>query len=400
MRTRLLVLLILLGALALAWTLGELYRPYRGYSGNLVVVIEPKTRATAVARLLVERGVLARRLPFLLRYWAGRASHPIRAGEYLFDRPLRPLDVYRKLVLGDVYLHPVVIPEGSDRFDIARILHEQLGLPPEEFLRLTRETAAIRDLDPQAPTLEGYLFPDTYRFPRGVSSASVVAAMLPRFRHVLDSKFGAQLRSSPTRLHDRVTLASLLEKETPEPAERPVIAGVFQRRLQKGMPLQCDPTVVYADRLNRNCGAHPTAPITQSELNLESPYNTYRHSGLPPGPICNPGEVSLRAAWNPTPGDPLYFVSNNRGGHVFARTLAEHQRNVARYRREVAALHPAASEGTKRPGQPPPTLQPKASTTTSRSAKDGKGQKANHPRVLPGKGSETHRSPGNPGHRG
>jgi UPF0755 protein len=322
--------LVLVGLLCLG---SDLYRPYRGYSGNLVLTIQPGSRATTVADFLVTHGVLAHRLPFLLRYWLARPRRSLKAGEYLFDRPLRPIDVYRKLVQGDVYLHLVVIPEGSDRFDIARILQEQLGLPPREFLRATEQSEPIQDLDPQAPSLEGYLFPDTYRFARGVSAGAVVATMLARFRQVLDAKFRADLSPASGGLHDVITLASLVEKETPEPSERPIIAGVFRRRLEKAMALQCDPTVVYAARLDDR----PIGPITENDLNFASPYNTYGRAGLPPGPIANPGEASIRAALHPASGNALYFVSNHHGGHVFARTLAEHQRNVSRYRREAVA---------------------------------------------------------------
>jgi UPF0755 protein len=328
------------------WMWGELHRPYRGYSGNLILVLEPGTRASQAVTLLVQRGVLKRRWPFLARYWLGRPRHTLKAGEYLFDRPLRPVDIYRKLIQGDVYLHTVVIPEGSDRFDMARILHQQMGIQPEEFLRATAQAAAIHDLDPQATTLEGYLFPDTYRFPRGVSSGTVVITMLARFRQVLASKFATELHASATNLHDTITLASLVEKETPVPSERPIIAGVFRRRLEKRWPLQCDPTVVYAARLQ----GRPIGPLTQGDLAFDSPYNTYRYPGLPPGPIASPGEASIRAAFNPQPGDVFYFVSNNRGGHIFSKTLAEHQRNVARYRRQGAALHRAPA-GKRKPAK-------------------------------------------------
>jgi UPF0755 protein len=273
----------------------------------------------------------------------------------------------------------VVIPEGSDRFDIARILNQRLGIDPALFLRLTRQTMPIHDLDPKALSLEGYLFPDTYRFPRGVSAATVVTTMLARFRHILATRFanqqpsptpappqvgrgvGASPSDSPPQMgrgagggakswHDVITLASLVEKETPEASERPLVAGVFERRLELGMPLQCDPTVAYAAQLEDR----PTGSITQSDLQLDSPYNTYRHAGLPPGPIANPGEASIRAALHPAAGDELYFVANNQGGHVFARTLAEHQLNVARYRREVEASQRKAAETAGKNSTPAP----------------------------------------------
>jgi peptidoglycan lytic transglycosylase G len=312
----------------------EILRPYRGYAGQIIVDIPPGTQAPEVATRLAEKGVIAHRWPFLLIYGAGRGRHHLKAGEYLFDRPLRPLDVYRKLIRGEVYFRSVVIPEGSNRFDIARILQRSLGIDPEDFLRVTQQASPVHDLDPQAPSLEGYLFPDTYRFEFHPTAAHIAMTMLARFREVLRRDFQQDLNQSNENLHQVMTLASLIEKETPDPDERRIIAQVFGLRLQKGMLLQCDPTVAYAAEMARL----PPAPITESDLNLKSPYNTYVHTGLPPGPICNPGKASILAALHPASTDFLYFVSNNHGGHQFARTLAEHQRNVARYRKQAAAL--------------------------------------------------------------
>ena len=167
---------------------------------------------------------------------------------------------------------------------------------------------------------------------------------MTHFRHVLEARLPQALELGPGRLHELVTLASLVEKETPDASERPIIAGIFERRIEKGWPLQCDPTVIYAIRLKYGLMGRTIGPLTWTDLAVESPYNTYRQGGLPPGPICSPGEASLGAALDPGPGDLLYFVSNNHGGHLFARTLAEHHRNVARYRREMAALRRRTSE--------------------------------------------------------
>jgi UPF0755 protein len=327
----------------------DLRRPYRGYAGNVVLAIGPGMRSPEVTDVLVGRGVLHHHLPFFLLNALGRPRHRfIKAGEYLFDRPLTPLQVYHKLVQGEVYVRTVLIPEGTDRFEMARIFQDQLGISPVEFLRVTQVTAPVHDLDPQAASLEGFLFPDTYRFPYGANAGVVVTTMLGRFRHVLDARF-PEVRQPPDRVHDLVTLASLVEKETPISAERPRVAGVFRRRLEKGMMLQCDPSVVYAERLDRlvtqsiggmmnlNVIAPVSDPITEQELQIDSPYNTYTHAGLPRGPICSPGEASIQAALNPAPGNSLYFVSNNQGGHLFASTLAEHNRNVVRYHREMQA---------------------------------------------------------------
>jgi len=340
MKRRVVAMAAVLAAVGAVWLAQDLYSPYRGYSGNVLLEIPAGEPAMTVAQSLASRGVLAHRAPFLALYWLGRSRHRLKAGEYMFDRPLRPLDIYRKLIHGDVYLHTVVVPEGSDRFDIAHIFHERLGLDPAEFLRLIGQGAAIHDLDPQAPSLEGYLYPDTYRFARGVTPSAVVAAMLGQFRHVMETKFREELAPGSARMHEVITLASLVEKETPDPDERPLIAGVFTRRLAKGMALQCDPTVIYAARLD----GRPPGPITPQDLEFNSPYNTYRYPNLPPGPIASPGEASIRAALYPAEGKSLYFVSNNHHRHIFAQTLAEHERNVARYRREVALRHDTSEQ--------------------------------------------------------
>ncbi len=364
MKRRLAALVAVALLLGAGWAARDLYRPYRGYSGSLLLDIPAGSDAVIVTEMLVLHGVLAHRLPFFLRYAMSRSHRRFKAGEYYFDRPLRPIEVYRKLIQGDVYLYSVVIPEGSDRYGVAHIRNERLGLDPVAFLRITGNTSLVRDLDPQAPSLEGYLFPDTYRFAKGVTPAAVVTAMLGRFRHVIATKFPGEFPPGSTKLHGTVTLASLVEKETPDASERPMVAGVFTRRLEKGMLLQCDPTVIYAMRLDRE----PVAAITASDLRIDSPYNTYLHAGLPPGPIANPGLASLEAAVHPSENQALYFVSNNHGSHIFAKTLAEHQRNVSRYRREVAALRHQASEKAVKARSPRPRRERHAATSAKKSA--------------------------------
>lgn len=324
---------------ALAWFAWAFYTPYQGYSTSAVVTIAPGARAPEIASELQAHGVIAYQAPFLVRYWLGRRRHEtIKFGEYRFDQPLDVPQVYEKLIRGEVWLHSVVIPEGSDRMDMARIFARDLGVNPQAFLAATSNPVAIHDLDRLAPSLEGYLFPDTYRFPRGVAASKVAAAMLARFRAVYEASIRSQLSSDPGALHRAITLASLVEKETPQPSERPLIAGVFTRRLEKGMGLDCDPTVIYALRLAASKSAGPSlfnGPLTHSDMATPSPYNTYLNPGLPPGPICSPGAASIEAALHPAAGSALYFVSNGHGGHVFADTLAEHNRNVAQYRKEM-----------------------------------------------------------------
>ncbi|MGH9377748.1 MAG: endolytic transglycosylase MltG [Terriglobia bacterium] len=344
-----------LAALILAggWVAWEFYTPYKGYPESVVLTISPGARAPGVAAELQARGVLPYRFPFLFRYWLGRRRHEtIKFGEYQFDRPLNVSQIYEKLIRGEVLLHAVVIPEGSDRMEMARIFERQIGLDSAAFLASSSRAAAIHDLDPLATSLEGYLFPDTYRFPRGVAASKVVSTMLARFRKVLDERFRRELPPGPASLHNALTLASLVEKETPDAKERPLIAGVFTRRLEKGMALDCDPTVIYALRLAGDQTESANlfnGPITRSDLATPSPYNTYLHAGLPPGPICSPGAASIEAALHPASGTALYFVSNNHGGHIFADTLAQHHRNVEQYRKK-----PAAQQGQEPKGGPTP----------------------------------------------
>lgn len=331
-------LILVLGIIVIIAGLGvasmEVLRPYRGYTGTLIVDISPGMPARKVASRLVAKGVLAQRWPFLLLYGLGRWREQLKAGVYLFDRSMRPLDVYRKLAHGQVYIRSVVIPEGSNCFDIAKILHARLGVSRAAFLKVTHDTSLVHNLDPKAPSLEGYLFPDTYQFEYHPAAIRVAKTMVDQFQEVINRQLRQAIRQRGMTLHEVITLASLIEKETPEASERPIIAQVFELRLKRGMLLQCDPTVIYAAELNHL----PADPITESDLKLQSPYNTYVHGGLPPGPICNPGEASIRAVLHPASTHYLYFVSNMRGGHWFATTLAEQERNVARYRKQEAAL--------------------------------------------------------------
>jgi UPF0755 protein len=391
----------------------SLSHPYHGYSGGVFVTIPSGTRGSKVSELLVNNGVIAHRWTFdLLRLLGRPRRQSLKAGEYFFDRPLTPVQVYSKVVKGDVYLVPVVIPEGSDRFDMARIYSEQLGVDPGSFLAATASALPIRDLDPEAPSLEGYLFPDTYRFPRHTTAATAVARMLVRFRQVIAAKFPASVTQSSEKLHQEITLASLVEKETPSAAERPEVAGVFLRRLERDLPLQCDPTVVYAARLD-NRPRTPEGGITKQDLTLDSPYNTYRRQGVPPGPICSPGVASIRAAVDPAPGTALYFVSNNHGGHVFASTLEEHNRNVIRYRQELAEsrrMLTGDSELDDLPARrhdfaaqlglvvPPAKAKPTAGSTEQQRHNTSRVKEGTHSRVQHRSSARAHHSQRDTGH--
>lgn len=298
--------------------------PY-GPEQETFVTIAPKASSARIGRQLEQAGVIRSRYGFeLVRLWKHGTLHP---GEYRFNEPATVLGVYRRLVLGDIYAKTIVVPEGANLYDIATRF-EQAGLGTRgDFLTAAREqTALVGDLDPQARTLEGYLFPATYRFPHKATAEQVVAAMVRRFRQE------AEVLGLKSNVHHTVTMASLVERETAVDADRPLIASVFENRLAKKMALATDPSVIYG--LQRE--GRWNGQLRSNELGYDTPYNTYKHAGLPPGPIANPGLSSLRAAMEPAHTGYYYFVAaglNAQGRSLFAATLEEHDRNVAGYRR-------------------------------------------------------------------
>jgi len=314
---KLIVLLVLGGACYIAFGLLRLTDPGR----QNFVLLRPGSSARHIAHELRDHGVIASWPAFLLlHYWKAR---PLKAGEYLFDRPSDALEVYDRLVRGDSYVHTVVIPEGFNMYDVAAAI-QSAGLgSAADFLKFARSDAtAISDLDPSAKSLEGYLFPDTYRFTRTQDMQDIVLSMVRRFRQE------AKQVGLSSDVHRVVTMASIVEKETGAPEERPLVASVYYNRMQKGMAFDADPTVIYAALLE----GRYRGTIYQSDLQSSSPYNSYKFPGLPPGPIANPGRDALLAAMHPAESRYLYFVSDNNGHHRFATSLAEHNKNVLAYR--------------------------------------------------------------------
>ena len=315
----------LLLALSLAGAaLLSLHWPYAGFAEEVFVDLPHGTSSVQMARRLAEAGVIRWRWQFWLAR-ALKARTRLQAGEYLFSRPASTWEVFDRIARGDIFYYELAVPEGANMFEIAASV-AALGIATgEEFLRAARDPSLISDIAPRAPTLEGYLFPDTYRVSRHTTPHELCRQMTARFRQVWAS-LGAE-----ADVHFVVTLASLIEKETALPQERPLVASVFLNRLRRGMPLACDPTVIYAALLeDRYRGA-----LYRSDLESRQRYNTYRYPGLPPGPIANPGLASLKAALAPAQTDYLYFVArpDGSGGHEFSKDLATHLRAVARYRR-------------------------------------------------------------------
>lgn len=337
------LLVLLLVTVAGAWLWYALYVPYGNYPQEGVFVeVRHGMPRRAIARLLEEKGVIRNRWAFeAFARWV--SGHTLQAGEYFFNRPMTAPEVFQVIADGRVYTVGVTVPEGYSMFDIAELMERQKFTTREEFLKAAYDPAPIRDLAPGARSLEGFLFPAKYEFPRHVTAQRIAETMVKRFRQVWSAFQEPPGNVQGVSTLEAVTMASLVEKETGVADERPIIAGVFYNRLRRGVALQCDPTVVYAMQLaGRNDGV-----INRSDLRLDSPYNTYRHRGLPPGPIANPGAASLRAALHPPYVEYLYFVANMEGGHFFSKSLAEHSANVARYRRLQNGSAPASQN--KRP---------------------------------------------------
>ena len=333
MRTFLTIILIVtLGAAALAgyvWIAIE--KPYGNIlpSGIFVEVPHGVSQRT-VSRLLASKGVVRSSLAFEL-YARRHPKRSLQAGQYFFDHPLSGKDVYWKLANGDIFQQLFTVKEGDTIFDIANNLQVANYVKGADFLAAAGNAAQIQDIAPGAKTLEGFLFPATYNIPLHASASDVTTMMVQKFREAMQQVAPEHLepQTPGTPLLSVITLASIVEAETPKPEERPLVAGVYTNRLRKGMLLQCDPTVIYGLKQ----GDSYNHALTLKDLHSDSAYNTYVHAGLPPGPIGNPGETAIRAALSPASTEYLYFVANTQGGHFFATTLAEHNQNVAKYHR-------------------------------------------------------------------
>lgn len=330
-----LMMIAVLGAAGwLAWALLMPVEP----PGQTTVLLRPGYSTRRIATELKNAGVIRSKEAFVLwhYYHHGRT---LKAGEYLFEKPANIIDIQKRLRRGDVYFHTVVVPEGFTMFDIAHAI-EDAGLgSADEFLKVAKsDTSLIADLDPSARSLEGYLFPDTYQFSRMMTMQEMVAAMVKQFRQV-SAQIGLIANPAIAAIHgpgsysphEVVTMASIVEKETSVPAERPMVASVYYNRLEKHIALDADPSIIYAELL---AGTYEGA-LHHADMQFRSPYNTYRNAGLPPGPIGNPGKSALEAAMHPAQTDYYYFVADAQGHHRFARTIEEHNKNVVAYRKAM-----------------------------------------------------------------
>jgi UPF0755 protein len=317
-------LLVLVAALLIGLAAYRTSRPYKGFTGYTFVDVPRGTSTGAMADMLVDAGVVRSRWDFLLARALNR-GHVLQAGEYRFEQPASPLNIVTRIAHGDVFYYELIVPEGRNMFEIGAAA-EQLGLfKAAAFVAAAENPSLVRDLDPRAPSLEGYLFPDTYKLSRHTTPDKLCRAMTAKFREAWRNLHAG------APVHDTVTLASLVEKEGKLSNERPLIAAVFSNRLRIGMKLDCDPTTIYAAIL---AGSY-RGTIHRSDLDSSAPYNTYTHTGLPPGPIANPGIAALEAALHPADSEALYFVRrpDDSGAHEFSKSIAAHEAATDKYRR-------------------------------------------------------------------
>ena len=312
-----------------AWFMhGRLSTPYRAFSGDEVFVELPAgTSVSGMAQRLADAGVVSDPMTFRIAARLSGADRQLQAGEYRFSEPMSAFQVVTKIAEGDVFTRPITFPEGLTIKEMA-VVFEKGGLgSASAFEKAATNTTLAAGFDPGARSLEGYLFPSTYAIGRQGGAEATVRAMVEAFDRAFDPELRAEAAARGMSVREVVTLASLIEKETAQAAERPIVSGVYHNRLKRRIPLQCDPTVVYA--LMR--AGTWTGNIRKQDLQIKSPFNTYVYPGLPPGPIASPGRASIDAAIHPADVPYLYFVSRNDGTHVFAETLAEHNRNVEQW---------------------------------------------------------------------
>ncbi|NPV82853.1 MAG: endolytic transglycosylase MltG [Candidatus Aminicenantes bacterium] len=322
-----LLLLLVLANLGLTYYLARCLNTPISPGAPAGALIEKGQGVGSIAQTLHKNGLIKDTRAFRLAYSLYYSPRFLRAGEFRFEPPLTQKRIMLQMIAGKVQLHPITIPEGLTYKEMARLLEEKAYPLRGSFLEACQKAELVSDLDPKAPNLEGYLFPETYHFPRGIDALEMVKAMVEEFRKNFGPEELARSGQLNLTVRELVTLASLIEKETSREEEKPLVSAVFHNRLRLGMKLDCDPTIIYALKLEGRFDGN----LRLKDKDLASPYNTYLYRGLPPGPICNPGRSSLQAALHPAPVDYLYFVSRNDGSHVFNRSYQEHLKAVSKY---------------------------------------------------------------------
>ena len=323
---KLIVFVLLAGLAAAGWLAWAIYAPVKP-AGQTSLLLHPGWSPRRIAVELKAAGIVRSETAFLV--WHRLHPRWLRAGEYGFVTAASIPEIHARIVRGDFLIRTVVVPEGHTMFDVAKAVQEAGLGKSDDFLKVANQTTLVSDLAPGAKSLEGFLFPDTYQFNRTQSMEEIATTMVHRFRKEVES---LGLKTDVLRV---VIMASIVEKETGNSDERNLVASVYYNRLQKKIALYADPTVIYAHLLE---GTY-TGALHHKDMQINSPYNTYRYAGMPPGPIGNPGHAALAAAIQPATSDYLFFVADGNGHHRFARNLREHNRNVAKFRQAVAANH-------------------------------------------------------------
>ena len=317
------VVVALLALLLEGWWILSVATPLR--ASARVVELPAHKGVIEVAEILDEAGVIRSRVGFVLLALARGSFRSLKAGEYQIPAGSNTVRVLEQIAGGQVLQHMLVFPEGSTLAELARLLQTERLVAAEDILRVGKDAVFLKNLDIQADSVEGYLFPDTYQFVKGMTPEEILARMVARMREKISPDLLAEARGRDMSLHQVLTLASIIEKEAVESSEMPLISAVFWNRIRRDMPLQADPTVQYAVGKDRK-------RLTREDLQVDSPYNTYRRQGLPPGPIASPGRAAIAAAVRPARVNYLYFVSLDERFHTFSSNLADHNAAVARYR--------------------------------------------------------------------
>lgn len=338
------VIVIVLGIAALSyWVISSLSTPVQHAKSNEVIVIEKGTTPAQIISKLSTEGIISGELPLKLYLRTFGDASKMQAGEYQFKSPISPMEVLKELEKGETQTTKLTIPEGFTRFDIAKRIAEKFGNPPataggtayppadeKQILALMDDTTLIRDISPTAKNLEGYMYPSTYDIPKGATPQQIIRITVDQFKKFWKPEWTEKARSLGRTPHEIVTMASLIETETGVERERPIVAGIINNRLARGIPLGIDQTNVYiAKMLGKWDGT-----IHKSDLEVDSPYNTRTKPGLPPGPISSVTESSIRAALNPEPNNYLFYVRNvdlNDGSHWFYASAAEFEKGKAKY---------------------------------------------------------------------